>query len=96
MDRVSTLADEITALRTWITTNCLGVPLQAVFGTLDRISAMAPVPAHGTSGLGVWQHACGSVKALDDAPIDGIHEHPCSWCYKPGTWRALYVMPDGE
>lgn len=65
---------------------------RAALARLNRIAGAVPQRASDASDRGVWQHACGNVKALDDDPIDGVHERGCSWCYKPGMWRALYTL----
>jgi hypothetical protein len=60
---------------------------------LDRyLAASAPKRATDASGRGVWRHTCGSVRTWDEDPTNTTG---CSWCYKSGSWQALYTLPGG-
>jgi hypothetical protein len=92
---MSTLADEMAALRADLAsvgTVSDSLIRHLISQRLDRIAAQMPQRASDSSGRGVWQHTCGNVKALDDDPIDGVHERGCSWCHKSGAWQPLYTL----
>lgn len=92
---MSTLADDVAALQAEITRwaqqgdtrygDCMAI--------LDRIAARAPQRAMDIDGDLCWQHTCGAVRYGDgDAMPDTC---PRMSCFLPGTWRPLYVLPDG-
>lgn len=88
-----TLADDVAALRAkLLVTRMGGDRRDELIADLDRLAAREPQRATDASERGVWRHTCGSVRAWDTDPTSTTG---CSWCYKPGSWQPLYVLPDG-
>jgi hypothetical protein len=59
---------------------------------LDRIEARAPQRAtFRDTGVPLYLHECGQTESFIASPNRGSY---CR-CENPGTWQALYVLPDG-
>lgn len=94
-----TLADDVATLRAVLVdlaTGLGGVVKPDILAILDRIAARAPQRATDadefSKGDPLWLHECGGVM-----PGEGErepYECPRHWC-TGGTWRPLYVLPDG-
>jgi hypothetical protein len=57
---------------------------------LDRIAARAPQRAFNRLGQPMWLHTCGAVRCVEPPAMPF-----CDACSTLGTWRALFVEPDG-
>lgn len=87
---LSAVAEHVEALRTWIITNCRGVPLQAVLGSLDRVASVMPERAIGRNAKPLWMHStCGTVTSKTIGPA----LTRCEGCgMSTDKWQALYTL----
>jgi hypothetical protein len=83
-----TLADDVAALRTEVEAYFPdGNAPKDIATILDRIEASVPQRAT-CLGAPMVIHTCGYARSTNTRSA-------CRWCGKVGTWRALYVLPDG-
>lgn len=82
------LADDVAELRAALEPLAEIAPVyhHALAPMVDRIAAQVPVRATGPRGSVLTLHTCGAITY-------GEHEEVCLTCRRPGTWRALYVLP---